>query len=264
MITAGCDVGSLTAKAVILADNKILAARIARVKSRPEASAREIMESALGDAGLKPDQIECCLGTGYGREQIPFVSGTMSEVACHARGAKWLLPSVRTVIDIGGQDCKVMRVDDRGKIIKFATNDKCAAGTGRFLDVMARLLSIEVSELGELSLKSTRPLNLSSTCTVWAQAEVIKKVNEGEAIEDIAGAVNYAMANRVMILVNNVKLENDVCITGGVSKNAGVVASLERLMGVRVKRLRIDPQAIGALGAALYAQEQIKRRSAAC
>lgn len=261
MITAGCDVGSLTAKAVILADKRVLAARIARVKSRPEASAREIMESALDEAGLRQDQIECCIGTGYGREQVPFVAGTMSEVACHAMGAKWLLPSIRTVIDIGGQDCKVMRVDDRGKIVKFSTNDKCAAGTGRFLDVMARLLHVEVGELGGLALKAAKPLNLSSTCTVWAQAEVVKKVNEGETIEDIAGAISYAMANRVMILVNNVKLENDVCITGGVSKNAGVVASLERLMGVRVKRLRMDPQAVGALGAAVYAQEQLKRRS---
>ncbi len=261
MITAGCDIGSLTAKAVILADNKVLAARIARVKSRPEASARDIMESALGEAGLKLEQIECCIGTGYGKEHIPFIAGTMSEVACHARGAKWMLPSVRTVIDIGGQDCKAMRVDDRGKIVKFATNDKCAAGTGRFLDVMARLLSIEVSELGELSLKSAKPLNLSSTCTVWAQAEVIKKVNEGEALEDIARAVNYAMANRVLILVNSVGIENDICITGGVSKNAGVVGILEKLMGVRVKRLRMDPQAIGALGAAVCAQEQLKRRS---
>jgi predicted CoA-substrate-specific enzyme activase len=261
MITAGCDVGSLTAKAVILADNRVLAARIAKVKSRPEASAREIMESALEEAGLRQDQIECCIGTGYGREQIPFVAGTMSEVACHARGAKWLLPSIRTVIDIGGQDCKVMRVDDRGKLVKFATNDKCAAGTGRFLDVMARMLHVEIGELGGLALKAVKPLNLSSTCTVWAQAEVVKKVNEGETIEDIAGAISHAMANRVMILVNSVGPENDICITGGVSKNAGVVASLERLMGVRVKRLRTDPQAVGALGAAIFAQEQLKRRS---
>jgi len=260
MIVAGCDVGSLTAKAVILDGDRILAARIGRVKSKPELSAREVIAAAFQDAGIGETDIACCIGTGYGQKYIPLPAEAMSEITCHAKGAKWLLPSVRTVIDIGGQDCKVMRLDARGKIIKFTTNDKCAAGTGRFLEVMAKLLNVELDELGELSGRAMKPLNLSSTCTVWAQAEVIQKINQGETIADIGGAVNHAMANRVMIMANAVGIEKDVCITGGVSKNVGVVKSLERLLGIRVKKLRIDPQAVGALGAAVFAREKLEGR----
>jgi predicted CoA-substrate-specific enzyme activase len=258
MIVAGCDIGSLTAKAVILGDDRVLAVRIGKVKSRPEISAREIMEEALKDAGLRMKDIECSIGTGYGGKQVPFAEEAVSEIACHARGALWLLPSVRTVIDIGGQDCKVMKLDREGKIVRFATNDKCAAGTGRFMEVMARVLNVGLDELGDLSGRAKKQLNLASTCTVWAQAEVIRKINEGERVEDIGGAVNNAMANRIVILANTVGVEDDVCMTGGVSKNRGVVKGLERLLDIRVKKLRLDPQAVGALGAAVIAGERRK------
>ncbi|HQJ10096.1 MAG TPA: acyl-CoA dehydratase activase, partial [Deltaproteobacteria bacterium] len=150
MIAAGCDIGSLTSKAVILDGRKIVSQAVIGSTFRPEESAREVMAAALGPAGLSFDDIGGCVGTGYGRERIPFVGKTVSEIACHAKGAALLMPSVRTVIDVGGQDCKAIRLDAGGRVVKFFTNDKCAAGTGRFLEVMAKLLGISLSDLGKL------------------------------------------------------------------------------------------------------------------
>ena len=255
MIVAGCDVGSLTSKAVILNDRTMLSHAVTRSTFRPDDSARTVMDRALSTAGIGMDQVRCCVGTGYGREKIPFVDKVYSEIACHARGARHLMPSVHTVIDIGGQDCKAIRLDDAGAVVKFVTNDKCAAGTGRFLDVMARLLGVDLDELGRLSAQAQAPLSLASTCTVWAQAEVIHHLNENTPIAEIAAAVNQAMAGRVAILARSAGLEREVCMTGGVAKNTGVLIHLEKLLDVRIRRLRIDPQIVGALGAALYAQD---------
>jgi predicted CoA-substrate-specific enzyme activase len=256
MIVAGCDVGSLTTKAVILNKRNILSQAVIRSSFKPDDSARNVMDKALVTAGLRMDEVSYCVGTGYGREKIPFVDKVYSEIACHAKGAQWLMPSVRTVIDIGGQDCKAIRLDDKGAVVKFFTNDKCAAGTGRFLDVMARLLGVDLDQLGKLSAQAQKPLSLASTCTVWAQAEVIHHLNENTPIADIAAAVNQAMAGRVAILARSVGLQREVCMTGGVAKNIGVVTYLEKLLDVKIRRLRIDPQIIGALGAALYAKEK--------
>lgn len=258
MIVAGCDVGSLTAKAVILNERKILGSAMIRSRARPEDSALAVMEEALVTAGLSKDSISYCVGTGYGRDRIPFVQRAVSEISCHGTGARWVLPSVRTVIDIGGQDCKAMKMDSDGRIVKFITNDKCAAGTGRFLEVMADVLGLPIDQLGPLSARSRRPLSLASTCTVWAQAEVIHHLNAGASIEDVAAAVNQAMANRVAILANSVGVEREVCMSGGVAKNTAVVAALEGLLGIRMKRHRVDPQLIGALGAAVEAQKSAR------
>ncbi|MDY7030564.1 MAG: acyl-CoA dehydratase activase, partial [Thermodesulfobacteriota bacterium] len=191
-------------------------------------------------------------------EKIPFVHETVSEITCHSKGARWLVPAARTVIDIGGQDCKAIRVDDDGKVVKFVTNDKCASGTGRFLDVMAKVLGIQVDELGRLSSRTKVPVTLASTCTVWAQADVIKYLNSGYAVEDIGAGINTAMANRVAMLVNSVKAEKDVCMTGGVAKNIGVVQSLSKILGHRINvPRRADPQIVGAIGAALLAEEKL-------
>jgi len=258
MIVAGCDVGSLTAKVVLLGDGRILSSSIVRAKSKPEDSAREVMDIALKEAGIKINDINYCVGTGYGRKKVSFVDCSISEIACHGKGSLWLLPTVRTVIDIGGQDCKVVKIDQAGNIVKFVTNDKCAAGTGRFLEVMANILEVKLEELGRLSSLGKKTVKLASTCTVWAQAEVVSKLNDGESIADIGAAVNQAMASRVGILANSVGLERDVCMSGGVAKNRGVFQELEKLLGVRIKRPRIDPQLIGALGAAVYAIEKGK------
>ncbi len=256
-VVAGCDVGSLTSKAVIMKEGRrILAADIIRSCARPEQSAEEVMNSALEKAGLSMKDIDHCTGTGYGRGRISFINEEVSEISCHGKGASWLVPSARTVIDIGGQDCKAMKLDNMGKVVKFTANDKCASGTGRFLEVMAKVLDVDIEVIGLLSSKTNNPVMLSSTCTVWAQADVIKFVNSGYAVEDIAAGINKAMANRVSILINSIGLEPYLCMTGGVAKNQGVVSSLEKLLGCRIKSSRkADPQLAGAIGAAIYSYE---------
>ena len=257
MITAGCDVGSLTSKAVIMKDNRIVAQEVILSRIKPAESAVTVMESALQQAGMTLKDINFCVGTGYGRDRITFVQEAVSEITCHARGARWLLPTVKTVIDIGGQDCKAIRMDDKGNMLKFITNDKCASGTGRFLEVMAKVMNLNLDELGEMSARSKHPIIFASACTVWAQADVIQHLNDKVPIEDIAAGVNNAMASRMSTLANSIGLESDVCMTGGVAKNNGVVNALEKHLGIRIKRIRReDPQIAGAIGAALFAMEK--------
>ncbi|MBP7232062.1 MAG: 2-hydroxyglutaryl-CoA dehydratase [Syntrophaceae bacterium] len=259
MFAAGCDVGSLTSKAVIMKDGKIIQSLIIKSKARPWESADEVMNMLLTRAGLTMKDIKSCVGTGYGRDKISFIDEAVSEIACHGKGARWLVPSVRTVIDIGGQDCKALRLDDKGNMVKFITNDKCASGTGRFLEVMAKVLNLKLDEMGEMSVRSRQPVTFASACTVWAQADVIQHLNDKVPIEDIAAGVNNAMASRMSTLANNIGLEKDVCMTGGVAKNNGVVSALEKHLGLRIKRIRReDPQLAGAIGAALFAAEKTK------
>lgn len=257
MIFAGCDVGSLTSKAVIVDEKKIVASSVIMSSTKPEKSAGNVMEKALASAGLSEKNIHYSVGTGYGRNMIPFINEAVSELTCHARGAQWLTPSVRTVIDIGGQDCKIMRLDAGARITKFVTNDKCAAGTGRFLEVMAKILGISLEELGKPSIESKSPVTVASACTVWAQADVIQYINEKIPLEDIITGINNAIAARISVLVNNLGFERDVFITGGVAKNSGVVSALEKLLGIKTKKIsKFDPQIVGALGAALIAREK--------
>ena len=258
-LTAGCDIGSLTSKVVLMRHRRILGASVIKSRVKPWESAEQALLQALENAGLDRGDIAVCMGTGYGRDRIPFVDATRSEIACHGRGARWLLPSARTVIDIGGQDCKAMRIDARGKVEKFLTNDKCASGTGRFLEVMARVLNVDIAELGGFSRASRAPIRLASTCTVWAQADVIKYLNTGIPIEDIGAGVNAAMAHRVAILANAVKPQREIIMTGGVAKNAGVLSTLEKLLNRRIRKVRkADPQLAGAIGAALLAGDKLK------
>lgn len=257
-IVAGCDVGSLTSKAVIMKNGKIIGSHIIKSKPRPTDSANAALNGALASAGVSREEIAYCIGTGYGREKIEFVDEVVSEISCHGKGARWMLPTAETVIDIGGQDCKTMKLDKDGNVGRFSANDKCASGTGRFLEVMAKVLNVGIDELGKLSAKAKDPITLASTCTVWAQADVIKYINSGIPIEDIGAGINTAMASRVAMLVNAVKPEGDIFMTGGVAKNIGVVETLEKLIGRRIKRARkADPQIAGAIGAALLALERM-------
>ena len=261
-IVDGCDVGSLASKAVIMRNGKILAKQVIKSKPRPKDSGDAVMAAVLAEAGLSADDIDYCVGTGYGQEKISFINESASEVSCHGKGARWMLPSVGTVIDIGGQDCKTMRLDRLGNIENFMANDKCASGTGRFLEVMARLLNIDIGELGAMTARARKPVLLTSTCTVWAQADVIKYVNSGVAVDDIGAGINTAMAQRVAILVNAVKPRGNLLMTGGVAKNTGVVSTLEKLLGKRIKKTRkADPQIAGAIGAALKASERLNYRN---
>ena len=257
MITAGCDVGSLTSKAVLMEDNRVIGSSVSKSKAKPWESAEEVMGLALLQAGRKMADIKYCVGTGYGRDKITFIGEAVSEITCHGRGARWLVPSVRTVIDIGGQDCKVMRLDAAGNVEKFFANDKCASGTGRFIEVMAKVMCVDLDKLGGMSLRSRKPVTFASACTVWAQADVIRHLNDGVPVEDMAAGINSAMAARIATLVNNLGVVPDVCMTGGVAKNSGVIASLEKLLAIRLKKVtRMDPQLAGALGAALIAAEK--------
>ncbi|MBI5551677.1 MAG: 2-hydroxyglutaryl-CoA dehydratase [Desulfobacterales bacterium] len=256
-IVAGCDVGSLATKAVVMERRRVLAAVVVRSGPKPGASARDALDQALAQCGRSAGDVSYCVGTGYGREKIAFVNETLSEISCHAKGARFLVPSARSVIDIGGQDCKVIKLDANGGLVKFVTNDKCASGTGRFLEVMAKVMHLPVDRLGELSLQARDPVTLASMCTVWAQADIIKHINARRPAEEICAGINTAMANRVAMLANALRLENDICMTGGVAKNKGVVHALARILGQRIKEVKtLDPQLVGALGAALLAAEQ--------
>ncbi len=257
VIVGGCDVGSLTSKAVIMEGGKVLGHALIKSRAKPGESAEEVMNMACAGAGLSSRDVAYCVGTGYGRDRIPFVDEAVSEIACHGKGARWMVPSARTVIDIGGQDCKAIRLDGAGNMVKFITNDKCASGTGRFLEVMARVLGVGLEELGELSARARNPVILANACTVWAQADVIQHLNDGVPVEDIAAGINNAMASRMAVLVNNIGVERDVCMTGGVAKNGGVLTAIENQLGIRLKRIRrFDPQLAGAVGAALFAGER--------
>ncbi|HOJ29498.1 MAG: 2-hydroxyglutaryl-CoA dehydratase [Spirochaetes bacterium] len=257
MIVAGCDIGSLTTKVVLFDGKKILASSIIKSKPKPEDGAYEALQQACAIATVNQDTITYCVGTGYGRKRVPFANDTISEISCHTKGAFYLYPNVRTIIDIGGQDCKVISLNTQGEVDRFVTNDKCAAGTGRFLEVMAKVLKVELQELSNMAKKGNEAITLASACTVWAQADVIKYLNEGISKENIALGVCKSMAKRVGVLVNQASIKKDVCITGGVAKNTAVVKELENLLGVTIIKItNVDPQLTGALGAALFAYQK--------
>ena len=256
MIFAGCDVGSLSAEAVVLKDHTILASAIIKVRPSPEQSAREVMSAALEKANLTFDDITFCVSTGYGRENISFADSNVSEISCHGKGAHWLIPAVRTVIDVGGQDCKAINVDETGGLENFVMNDKCAAGTGRFLEGMCRTLGVDLETLASLSLQAEKPVAITSVCSVFTEIEALSLINDGERLADVTAGINQAMARRIKQLVARIGIKKDVCITGGVAKNTGVVTSLEDTLGTQVLPTPEDPQIIGALGAALIAEER--------
>ncbi len=254
MIVGGCDVGSTTGKALIMSDGEVLGYSIIPCAIRPETTAGMALERALEAARLPADEeMAYIVGTGYGRVRIPFATENVSEITCHGLGAFHLNPSDRTLIDIGGQDCKVIKISPKGKVIDFAMNDKCAAGTGRFFEAMARALEITLQDLAELSMQSSRPAQITSQCSVFAESEVITLLNEGADISDIAAGINEAIAARLSSMVRKVGLEEEVTVSGGCAKNRGLILALEKKLGVQVKGLGMDPQVIGALGAALIA-----------
>lgn len=258
MLVAGCDVGSLTAKALILEDEAIRAQAVVRAQARPSDSAQAVMRQALDRAGLNHADLAFCMGTGYGQDQIGFADGVASEITCHARGAWWQAPATRTVIDIGGQDAKAIRLDADGRVVRYAYNDKCASGTGRFLEIMADALEVDLEALGRVGTQATETLSISSQCVIFAETEVVSLVNEGRAVADIVDALHRAMAGRVAALARGIGVADEVVMTGGVAKNSGVFAALAAGLGTDLNALHgIDPQVNGALGAALLAAEAV-------
>jgi predicted CoA-substrate-specific enzyme activase len=260
MIVAGCDVGSLTGEAVIMEDDSIIAHEIMRVRPRPELTAEEVTSKALAKANLGFQDLDYCVSTGYGREKITFANSSISEISCHGRGAHWVNPEVRSVIDIGGQDCKVIRVDKKGYMVDFVMNDKCAAGTGRFLEGMAKVLGVNLEALGPLGLEGRSPIAITKTCTVLSQFDVMCLLSDGRNRADIAAGIANAMADRVTKMAKRVGVRKEVAMTGGVAKNSAVFESLQEVLGMELLQMHtVDPQIVGALGAALFARERFER-----
>jgi (R)-2-hydroxyacyl-CoA dehydratese activating ATPase len=255
MFVSGCDVGSLSAKAVIMKDDAILAAQVIFSKPDPGDSAREVMDIALDEAGLSLADIAYCIGTGYGRNSIPFANAVESEITCHGKGAQWLMPRVRMVIDIGGQDAKAIRLDDTGKVVRFAYNDRCASGTGRFLEIMAGAMGVRLEDMGDISSRSRNPVAISNQCVVFAETEIISLINAGKDLPDIVSGLHKALAHRVASLANGVELDREITMTGGVAKNRGMFLALQEALGMHITPMKTDPQIIGALGAALIARQ---------
>jgi len=258
MIVAGCDVGSLTAKAIILRDGQVLASHVIRGQTNPEESAKTVLEIVLSKAGMSMDAVEYCIGTGYGRKKIPFVNDVMSEISCHGMAVQWLVPSVRTIIDVGGQDAKAIRVDENGDVVRYVYNDKCASGTGRFLEIMSSALAVSLEDLGRISLESENPIKISNQCTVFAETEVISQLNNGAKMPDLINGLHRAMAHRVASLARSIEVEKEVAMSGGVAKNIGMYKALEDVLGVRFLKPDSDPQINGALGAALFAEKALR------
>jgi len=263
LITAGVDIGSTASKSVILSGDKILAQVIGPSSTNPAKTAQEIYQRALSQAGVPEKEVAFVVGTGYGRAQVPFAHTNISELSCHGRGAHFALNSVRTVLDIGGQDTKVISIDQNGNLLDFAMNDKCAAGTGRFLEMMARVLDLGLAQLGEMHFQEGEPCVIGNMCSVFAESEVINLVNEGIPLPRIVKGLHLSLAGRVASLVKRVGMEPELVITGGVAKNRGVIDAIEGKLKLKITGFPdgVDPQIIGALGAALIARDQVRAQA---
>ena len=253
MLFAGIDIGSATTKVVIRGEDGIIASTARPTDAEHRRLAHEIMLDTLGGAGLNFEQIDFLVATGYGRINVPFADTQISEITCLMRGVSWLFPGVRTVIDIGGQDSKGIKVMD-GKVRDFIMNDKCAAGTGRFLEIIADTLGLKLEDIGDISLRSRQPAGISKTCAIFAEQEVLLRLSEGVPMEDILAGLHKALADRIYAMVSKIRIEKDVVITGGGAKNSGLVKWLEERIGFPAMK-PTDPFITGALGASIIAQE---------
>ncbi len=256
MKVAGIDIGSLTAETVILNDErKVLSYSIVFTGASSKRAYETSFQQALCTSGLESNSIAYIVSTGYGREIVPFANDQVTEITCHARGAHFLHPQTRSIIDVGGQDSKTIKVNEQGKVMNFAMNDKCAAGCGRFLEVMAHALEIDLEDMGKLSLSSQQFVPISSMCTVFAESEVISLIAHGYPVEDIINGLHWAISDRIIGLLERVGVAEDVMMSGGVAKNIGVVKAIEKKLGVKLY-ISEEPQIVGALGAALIALER--------
>ncbi len=254
MYAVGIDIGSTSGEALILEGDDILAWSIVDTGYNSRQAAKQALDQALAQTNLSRDQLDRIVATGYGRVAVEFADQQVTEISCYAQGIRHLLPQVQTVIDIGGQDSKVVAIGPGGRPLDFAMNDKCAAGTGRFLEVMARALQLELAELGPCALHARRAADISSTCTVFAESEVITLVAEGVDREEIVAGLCRSIARRVGAMARRVGVEPPVAFAGGVAKNIGVVRALQEVLDEQLI-VPEEPQIVGALGAALLARD---------
>jgi len=252
-IYAGVDIGSLTTKSVIMKGGKVIGSSILHTGIQPEESGTEVLRMALDSISLSQTDLRYTIATGYGRISARYADDTATEITCHTKGVYHYNPSARTIIDMGGQDCKVIRVDESGNVSDFIMNDKCAAGTGRFLEVIASAFKVGLDELGPMALEGTECVPISSTCTVFAESEVISLLARGEKPENILRGIHNAISNRIAGMAFRVGVEKDIFFSGGVAKNAGMKSALEGVFHESILIPGFDPQLMGALGAAVLA-----------
>ncbi len=258
MLVAGVDVGSTLTKVIIIDKNKKIMGRgLTTTGAHIVNAAHKGLNLACNDANIKEEDLRFVVGTGYGRFKIPFGDKQITEISCHAKGAWFLFQKTKIVIDIGGQDTKAIKIDNEGSVIDFSMNDKCAAGTGRFLEVCAQVLNLKLEEIGSVSLKSKDPVKLSNVCTVFVESEITSHLAKGRKTEDILRGVHLAIAARTIGLVRRVGIDPEITFTGGVSRNVGMVKSIEEKIGIPLN-ISADNIFIGAIGASLFALEFAK------
>jgi benzoyl-CoA reductase subunit A len=264
-ITAGIDVGSVSSQAVVMCDGELYGYSSMRTGSNSPDSANNAIKLVLEKTGgMTIDNLQFVVGTGYGRVNVPFAHKAITEIACHARGANYMGgSSVRTILDMGGQDCKAIHCDERGKVTNFLMNDKCAAGTGRGMEVIADLMQIPIAELGPRSFDvDVEPAAVSSVCVVFAKSEALGLLKAGWSKNKVVAAYCQAMAERVVSLLERIGMEKEFFITGGIAKNPGVVKRLERLLKLEAVQTKYDSQLAGALGAALFGYTLVQKQGA--
>lgn len=255
----GCDAGSTYTKCVIIDENgKIAAAVTKRSKINPVLSAKDALDEAVSQVdGLNSaEELTYLIGTGYGRNKVPFADENISEISCHAMGVHVTDPSVKAIIDIGGQDVKGIAIDTDGTVLNFAMNDKCAAGTGRFFESMARAFEMSLDEFSNLSLTAKNVIPITAQCAVFAESEVISLVGEGKPMEEIAAGIQLSVAKRCFVMAKKAGAADSVTLTGGCAKNEGLKKAIEKVLKINVVDLPTDPQLMGALGAAEYARQK--------
>ena len=260
MITVGIDIGSVSAKTAIMIDGKIASWSLTKTGADSAETAKKVMNQALENVNLKLEDVEYIVSTGYGRVVVPFANKSITEISCHAKGANWFFPTVRSILDMGGQDCKAIRCDDTGKVVDFAMNDKCAAGTGRYFEIISGLLDLPLVDIGPLSLDVNCQVSpMSSKCAVFAKSEAMGMLRKGVSKNEILAAVAEAVTDRVRNLMSRIGVEEDFVISGGIGKNIGVVKRIEKKLKVSANVCE-EPQIVGAVGAALFARERLEKQ----
>jgi (R)-2-hydroxyacyl-CoA dehydratese activating ATPase len=262
MLVSGVDVGSTQTKAVILNENgEIIARAIINTGANVVKAAEKVFQMARASAKVDEWDMAYTVGTGYGRYKVTFGDAQITEISCHARGAFYLFPNTRTILDIGGQDTKGIKLSEKGDVADFCMNDKCAAGTGRFLAAAAEVMGIPLDDLGDVALQSNNPLRITNVCTVFVETEIMNHMSTGQSAEDILAGVHQSIAARSVSLLRRVGLDSEITFTGGVSRNKGMVAALEDKLNMKVN-VSSDSQYMGAIGAALFALDRAKARHA--
>jgi (R)-2-hydroxyacyl-CoA dehydratese activating ATPase len=255
MAVAGIDIGAGTAKMVIMSGNQVLAYSVKSIHGSVMRAIEDVTRDALDRAGLTLEGLDYTIGTGYGRAIVPFANETVTEITCAGRGANFATPEARLIIDIGAQDAKGIKIDENGNVVDFIMNDKCAAGTGRFIEVMANTLGLDLNEMGPLSMKSNQPTVISSTCTVFAETEIVSLRAQGKSEADLVAGIHRAIADRIETMVSQLGIVGKVGFIGGVAKNSGMKSALEHKMGVEIL-VPQDPQIVVATGAAIIAESR--------